>query len=143
MKKCKEVGQQVKAMKKEMKKNMKIISKLKGRDIDDKMLANIFNFIYAVHKVDDEFLIYVPNSQDYGTSEKPKYSDDVEKRAEEMQKERIFVEVCAENAPIGHLLNMVDIIVKEMLSWEYHEDFSREYILGLIMSRISTERKGK
>ena len=52
------------------------------------------------------------------------------------QKDVNKVRELAKDAPVGQLLHMMEPIIEEALYWSGHPDFSREYILGLMVTRI-------
>ncbi len=67
-----------------------------------------------------------------------KYSEDIVKRNIQMMKDVITVTELASDAPVGQLLNMLDVIVSEIMEHETVTQ-SEEELAGLILFRISDQ----
>ncbi len=66
-----------------------------------------------------------------------KYSEDVEKRVIQMSEEISTIRAIADKAPVGHLLNMIEVISEEILEWSDHPDFTETGLVGAMAIRIA------
>ncbi len=65
-----------------------------------------------------------------------KYSEDVEKRVIQMSEEISAVRKLSDKAPIGQLLNMLEVVSEEILEWSDHPDFTQDSLVGAMTTRI-------
>ncbi len=75
-------------------------------------------------------------ANDVQGSEGPKYSDNISDRAAQMEYEKEEFATILDEAPIGHILNLIEMAAKELVTWEGTDGYTKLELKGLAIKRI-------